>query len=56
LKSLSCALQALAAQPLTQADIMRHTDLANRAAFSLVQACLEAEGHPELLAIVFLYY
>ena len=34
---------------------MRHTDLTNRAAFGLVQACLKAEVHPGLIANVFLY-
>jgi hypothetical protein len=55
-QQLKDALQALAAQPLMQADVVRHTDLANRAAFGLVQACLDAEVHPELIANVFLYY
>jgi hypothetical protein len=36
-------LQAFAAKPLSQADIVRHTDLTNRTAFGLVQACLEAQ-------------
>ena len=36
------AFQALAAQPLTQAEMVRHTGLTNRTAFGLVQACLEA--------------
>ena len=35
---------------------MRHTDLTNRTAFGLVQACLEAEVPPGLVANVFLYY
>jgi hypothetical protein len=29
-------------QPLTQAEMVRHTDLTKRAAFGLVQACLKA--------------
>jgi hypothetical protein len=33
-------LQAFAAKPLSQADIVRHTDLTNRTAFDLVLACL----------------
>ena len=49
-------LQAFAAKPLSQADIVRHTDLTNRTAFGLVQACLEAEVPPGLVANVFLYY
>ena len=49
-------LQAFAAKPLSQADIVRHTDLTNRTAFSLVQACLEAAVPPGLVANVFLYY
>ena len=36
-------LQAFAAKPLSQADIVQHTDLTNRTAFGLVQACLEAQ-------------
>ena len=48
--------QVLAAKPPSQADIVRHTDLTNRTAFGLVQACLEAEVPPELAANVFLYY
>ena len=40
------AFQALATQPLTQAEMVRHTGLTNRTAFGLVQACLEAEGTP----------
>src|SRR5262245_59032167 len=55
-QQLKDALQALARQPLMQADIVRHTDLTNRAAFSLVQACLEAGVQPGLIANVFLYY
>jgi hypothetical protein len=43
-------LQAFAAKPLSQADIVRHTDLTNRTAFGLVQACLEAEVPPGLVA------
>jgi len=39
------AFQALAAQPLTQAEIVRHPDRTNRTAFGLVQACWEAEVH-----------
>ena len=35
---------------------MRHTDLTDRTAFGLVQACLEAEVPPGLVANVFLYY
>jgi hypothetical protein len=35
---------------------VRHTDLTNRTAFGLVQACLEAEVPPGLVANVFLYY
>jgi hypothetical protein len=50
------ALHALTAQPLSHADIVRHTDLTNRAAFGLVQACLNVEVHPGLIANVFLYY
>jgi hypothetical protein len=49
-------LQVLAAKPLSQADIVRHADLTNRTAFGLVQACLEAEVPPGLVANVFLYY
>ena len=49
-------LQAFAAKSLSQADIVRHTDLTNRTAFGLVQACLEAEGPPGRVANVFLYY
>jgi hypothetical protein len=33
---------------------VRHTDLTNRTAFGLVQACLEAEVPPGLVANVFL--
>jgi hypothetical protein len=55
-QQLKDALQALARQPLMQANIVRHTDLTNRAAFSLVQACLEAGVQPGLIANVFLYY
>jgi hypothetical protein len=55
-QQLKDALQALARQPLMQADIVRHMDLTNRAAFSLVQACLEAGVQPGLIANVFLYY
>jgi len=55
-QQLKDALQAFAAKPLSQADIVRHTDLTNRAAFGLVQACLDAEVHPALIANVFLYY
>jgi hypothetical protein len=55
-QQLKDALQALTAQPLTQADIARHTDPANRAAFGLVQACLDAGVHPALIANVSLYY
>src|SRR5262249_16613267 len=42
---LSCVspLQAFAVKPMSQADIVRHTNLTNRTAFGLVQACLEAE-------------
>src|SRR5262249_58175262 len=45
---LSCVspLQAFTAKPLSQVDIVRHTDLTNRTAFGLVQACLEAEVPP----------
>jgi hypothetical protein len=49
-------LQAFAAKPLSQADIVRHTGLTNRTAFGLVQACLEAEVPSGLVANVFLYY
>ena len=53
-QQLKDALQALAPKPLSQADIVRHTDLTNRAAFGLVQACLEAEVPLGLVANVFL--
>jgi hypothetical protein len=49
------AFQALAAQPLTQAEMACHTGLTNRTAFGLVQARLEVEVHPELIANGFLY-
>ena len=49
------AFQALAAQPLTQAAMACHTGLINRTAFGLVQACLEVEVPPELIANGFLY-
>jgi hypothetical protein len=49
-------LQALAAQPLSQADLLHHTDRTNRAAFGLVGACLDARIHPELITTVLLYY
>ena len=42
------AFQALAAQPLTQAEMACRTGLTNRTAFGLVQARLEVEVHPEL--------
>jgi hypothetical protein len=48
------AFQALAAQPRTQAKMVCHTALPNRTAFGLVQACLEAEVYPGLIANVFL--
>ena len=47
-------LQVLAAKPLSQADIVRHTDLTNRMVFGLVQACPEAEVPPGLVANVLL--
>jgi hypothetical protein len=48
-------LQVFAAKPPSQAGIVQHTDLTNRTAFGLVQACLEAEVPPGLVANVFLY-
>ena len=49
-------LQVFAAKPPSQADIVRHTDLTNHTAFGLVQACLEAEVPPGLVAKVFLCF
>ena len=49
------AFQALAAQPLTQAEMACRTGLTNRTAFGLVQARLQVEVHPELIANGFLY-
>ena len=40
------AFQALATQPLTQAEMVRHTGLTNRTAFGLVQACLDGSAGP----------
>src|SRR2546423_11542166 len=42
IQQLKDVLQALAAQPLSQADLLRHTDRTNRAAFGLARACLDA--------------
>ena len=53
---VGCEYPALAVQPLTQAEMGRHTDLTNRAAFGLVQGCLEAEVPPGLVANVLLDY
>ena len=56
IQQLKDALHVLTAQSLSQADIVRHTDLTNRAVFGLVGACLDAEVHPELIANMLLYY
>jgi hypothetical protein len=42
---------ALAVQPLTQAEMVRHTDLTNRAAFGLVQGCLALGAAPDPNAV-----
>ena len=47
--------QALAAQPLTQTEMACRTGLTNRTAFGLVQARLEVEVPPEVIAHGFLY-
>jgi len=47
--------QALAAQPLTQAAMACRTGLTKRTAFGLVQARLEVEVPPEVIAHGFLY-
>ena len=47
---------ASAAQELSRADIKRHTDLTNRAAFGLVQEFLDNEISPSLVESVFLYF
>ena len=52
---VGCEYPTLAAQPLTQAEMVRHSELTNRAVFGLVQACLEAEVPPGLVANVLLY-
>src|SRR3989442_9895773 len=49
-QQLKDALQALAAKPLSQADLVWQTDLTSPAAFGLGQACLHAEVHPALIA------
>lgn len=56
IQQLKDVLHALAAQPLSQADLLRHTDRTNRAAFELVGACLDARIHPGLITNVLLYY
>jgi hypothetical protein len=56
IQQLKDVLQVLAAQPLSQADLLHHTDRTNRAAFGLVGACLDARIHPELITTVLLYY
>jgi hypothetical protein len=56
IQQLKDVLQALAAQPLSQADLLHHTDRTNRAAFGLVGACLDARIHPGLITHVLLYY
>ena len=56
IQELKDAFSALGAQSLSHDDVVRHTDLSNRAAFGLVQACLDAEVHPGLIESVFLYY
>jgi hypothetical protein len=43
-------------QEISHADIVRHTDLTNRASFGLVQTGLDAAIHSGLVANVFLYY
>ena len=47
---------ASAAQELSRADIERHADLTNRAAFGLVQEFLDNEISPVLVENVFLYF
>ncbi len=56
IQQLKDALHVLTAQSLSRVDIVRHTDLTNRAVFGLVGACLDAQVHPGLIANVLLYY
>ena len=56
IQQLKEALHVLTAQSLSRVDIVRHTDLTNRAVFDLVGACLDAQVHPGLIANVLLYY
>jgi hypothetical protein len=56
IQQLKDVLQALVAQPLSQADLLRHTDRTNRAAFGLVGACLDARIPPGFITTVLLYY
>ncbi len=56
IQQLKDVVQALEAAPLSQADLLRHMDRTNRAAFELVGACLDAQIHPGLMTNVLLYY
>ena len=56
IQELKDAFSSLSAKSLSHDDVVRHTDLSNRAAFGLVQACLDAEVNPGLIETVFLYY
>lgn len=56
IQELKDALSAHGAKSLSHDNVVRHTDLSNRAAFGLVQACLDANVPPALIETVFLYY
>jgi hypothetical protein len=56
IQQLKDVLQTLEAAPLSQADLLRHTDCTNRTAFGLVGAGLDSQIHPGLITNVLLYY
>ena len=56
IQELKDAFSALSTQPVSHETVVQHTDLSNRAAFGLVQTCLDAGVHPGFIESVFLYY
>lgn len=53
---LKDALNPLSNKPLSQEEIVAHTDLCNRAAFTMTTEFLHANISPVLIASAFLYY